>query len=214
MSELRLRRHWVPLGFRMLALAVCLGFGYVVVMAYRNPAEWGEYIRVMIPPFVLASYWLLAFAFNLRSVVVTPDRVRVMSWPFPTRPPQSVDRDDIRLCYTRNVVNYHEGVEIENFYTTGVETGKGAQIDVAGPFKTSVESIQSANDIVRVLNEVPNRKTISIYTVKPAGDAGHKWRTLLWGAVFLLAILAGAVWEVQHSTWKRPPPPNAEAFPR
>jgi hypothetical protein len=196
MDRLHVRRRWAPWPFAVLAAAVGGIFTWAVVGAYRHPEVWGPGIRVFIPPYAIGCYWLLAVIFNVRSVVVTADRVSVATWPFLTRLPQVIRRDNIQCCYARHIVNFDEGREIERFNTAGIETTSGTQIDVFRPIATEQEAMRSAYDISRVLNQVPGRPPIDTRSVLPRGDRSHKWRTLAWGAVFILAILAGAAWEV------------------
>src|SRR5262245_29214321 len=135
MSELRVRRRWAPWMFGVAAGVLGLVFGWIVVWSYFRLDTDGQAIRVFIPPFTLGCYWLLATAFNFRTVSVTPEGVRVTLRPFPTRARQFVRRGDIRQCYARNISYHEDGVELENVFTAGVETRRGVQIDVSGPYK-------------------------------------------------------------------------------
>jgi hypothetical protein len=198
MSELRLRRGWAHWGFRVLAGLSAIGFGCLIVAAFRDPRSWGEGIRIIVPSYVLACYWALAIVFNSRNTLVTPDFVRVMGTPFPTRRRRFLRRETIRRCYARNIVFSEDEVEISNFYMAGVETERGEPVDLFGPFPSSAEALRSAGEIAQVLNEIPGRQPIGVDSIPTTVDRSHIWRAIAWGAAFLLAILAGAVWEISQ----------------
>lgn len=179
-----------------------IGAIYVAVISWGKPEDAGQSIRIVIPALVLCLYWTLAIVFNMRTTVVTPDRIRVRVRPFPTRPGHTIERGDIWHLYVRQHHDRGEDGDIlETFYIVGVETTDREQIDLR-PYKGSDRAVSRARDIAAVLNSVPDRSPIVIRP--PSGDSSktrrqRAWRVLIWGGAFILAILLGGAWEIANT---------------
>lgn len=86
------------------------------MQSYTHTETWGRGIRVVIPSFIVAFSWTLATVFNMRTAVVTADRVL----------PVAATRSTAARCdcaARATIVNYEDGQDLENFYSAGVETG-------------------------------------------------------------------------------------------
>jgi alkylated DNA nucleotide flippase Atl1 len=193
----RLRQHhrWAPWWFvALLGLPYC-ALAYAVVLAVVDPAKGGEGIRLFLPLFGIFTYWVLAVTLNMRTAVVTPTGVSVRLLPFPIGNGQKIKRADIAVCYCRHIVEYEDDQEIENFYTAGVETTKGQQIDVYIPIATAAESHRAAYEIGRILNANPAERPIPVHTVvRAAHDATFLRQALAWSGILIVAVLVGAFW--------------------
>ena len=201
MQPLRQHHRWTPWWLATLFGVLYIPLAYAVVLAIVDPKSGGEGIRIVIPLFAILSYWVLALVANFRTAVVKPSGVRVSMFPFPVGTGQWVNRADVAVCYARHIVEYHRGVEIENFFTAGIQTGKGQQIDVYVKLKTAADALQFAHDIGRVLNANPAERPIDVRTVpRAATDSTFRLLGLAWLAATFLAVLLGAAWELKYGT--------------
>ena len=90
-----------------------------------------------------------------------------------------------------------DGHTVADFYTSGVETAKGQQVDVFGPFTTRAAAMGAANDLARVINEGAGRRTVEARAVPQSlSDPSYKRQIAVWLAAFLSAIVIGGIWEV------------------
>ena len=178
-----------------------LALAYAVGLAVLDPAKGGEHVQLFLPLFAFFSYWALAVVFNMRTAIVTPKGMTLTLLPFPIGTGQKVQRARIALCYVRHIVEYEDGVEIENFYTAGVETNEGQQIDVFIPLDTENEANHAAYQIGAVLNAGPAERPIPVHTVmRTSHDATFVRQAIVWSILLLFAVAAGVVWDSMSST--------------
>jgi hypothetical protein len=196
--ELRVTRRWAHWGFGLVLGAVMLGFGNGIIATLRHPEQLGEGIRIIIPPYLVLLYPVLAVIANYKTAIVRPDGVMIKVRPFPTKFDVRVDRGDIRLAYARTLISRDEGQEVGRAYSAGVETRQGLQFDVTGPQQTIEVALMRAEDIARILNVSNPRHQIKAAVAAPiANDPGVKRRMLTWMGAILIAVLVGAAWEIK-----------------
>jgi len=201
MKRIRRHHHWTPWWFATIFGGLYAPLAYAVGLAIIDPARGGEGIRIFIPMFSIFSYWVLALVFNFRTAVVDPKGIRVTLFPFPAGNGESVKRADIRACYMRHIIEYEDGAEIENFYTAGVETRKGQQIDIYAQLDTESEASQAAYDIRDVLNANPADLPIPVHTVdRTPVDSKFARMAFIWCGLLLLAVFVGIYWEFSSGT--------------
>ncbi len=196
--QLRVRRRWVhPLVSIVAGILVAI-FAPIIWVTLKDPATFGEGIRIIIPPFFLFLYLAVALALNFRIATVRPDSVKVSVPPIPMLRSITVDRNDIRHAYARTVVNHdEENKETERYFSAGVETRQGRQVDVTGPQPTLKMALERAEDIARILNAGQHRHAIpAIEAAASPDDSNHKTLVLIWMAAFIGLVLIGAAWEI------------------
>jgi len=195
--QLRVRRRWVhPLVSIVAGILVAI-FAPIIWVTLKDPATFGEGIRIIIPPFFLFLYLAVALALNFRIATVRPDSVKVSVLPIPMLRSITVDRNDIRHAYARTVIVIGEDFkEFDRHYTAGVETTQGRQVDVTGPQPTLQMALERAEDIARILNAGQHSHAIQATkaTANP-DDSNYKPLMLLWIAGFIVLVLIGGAWE-------------------
>jgi len=178
-----------------------LPLAYAVGLAVLDPAKGGEHVQLFLPLFAYFTYWVLAVVFNMRTAVVTAGGMTLNLRPFPIGNGQKIERDRIAVCYVRHIIEYEDGVEIENFYTAGVETKEGQQIDVFVPLETENDGNQAAYRIGEVLNSDPTVRPIPVHTVvRTSQDGTFLRQAIVWSILLLLSVAVGIVWDVMSST--------------
>ncbi len=208
-TELRYSHRWVH-WYVVLVIALVLSpFIGVALYCAVTPEPWPEAARIAIPIALPAFYLILQFAFNRRYVTITPDGVRVTNGPFPGGIRLRLRRDQIANCYLRQVVDFAEGREVDRYFVVGVQTTGSKIQDVSGRFGTEMEAREEAYKIRGILNAHPSAAAVQ---VAPATGSPFvsSWRfvVVMWALVFLLATIAGGVWENDHSTWRPTPRPR------
>jgi len=188
MEKLRLHQRWMALPWGGFGIAIALVFAAVGVYSLIMYPEEEPSVRVAIPMYALALYWVVALLCNRRTAVVTAQGVRVSVWPFRVGPPRRVKHDNIRHCYIRKITTYDDGTVLESYYSVGVEAIDGEQIDISHPHNTAVEAMLLANQITHVLNEWPGRSPIEVRQVAQIPEK----RETLWTLALLSLWLAPA----------------------
>ncbi len=209
-STLRFSTGWAPWYVVVVTAFVAFPFVGVALYCFLTPEPWPEAARIAIPIALPALYLTLQVACNRLYVTVTPDGVRVSNGPFPGGLRQNIRRDQITSCYLRRIVDFVDGHEVDRYFLAGVEL-KGATIqDVSGPIKTAMEAREVAYPIRGILNALPSARSVDIAAVSGTMSPPSGWRLLvvIWILVFILALVLGAYWEIDHSTWHRPPVPT------
>ena len=195
--QYRVRRRWVHPILSIAAAILVLIFAPLIWLTLRDPAAYGEGIRIIIPPFCLFLYLALALALNYRVATVTPASILVSVLPIPMLRSIKIDRNDIRLAYARlNIVRDEDLKEISRNYSAGVETTQGRQIDITGSQPTSKLALERAEDIARVLNAGQHSHPIPAVEApaKPESPVA-KATLLLWTFAFMALVLVGGAWE-------------------
>jgi len=206
---MRVHQRWMALPWGVYGVAIALVFAVIGVYCVIMYPEDKPSVRVVIPMYTLALYWVFALLCNKRIAAVTPQGVRVSMWPFLVRLPRRVKRDNIRHCYIRQVDTYDEGTILERYYSTGVETLDGEQIDISHPHNTAEEAMLLANQVANVLNQRPGRSPVEVRKVAQIPEKREVLWTLallgLWLALFIAAIFVGFAWEEEIERVRRAP---------
>ncbi|MEP7364599.1 MAG: hypothetical protein ABI972_15190 [Acidobacteriota bacterium] len=201
MSRLRLTQRWIPLPWGVFGVVLAFIFGGIGAYSWLYPED-GPTVRMAIPLYAVALYWVFVCLINRRTAVITPRSLWEIVWPLPVQLPRSTQRGDIRHCYLRNVTTFDDGVKLETYYTAGVETMGGRQIDVSSPHETEEEAAQIARHIAGVLNAESGGPMIKVVWVEQLPTRTEVIRKLLlalfWLAVCIAAIFAGAAWEQEY----------------
>ena len=195
--QYRVRRRWAHPILSIAAAIIVLIFAPIIWLTLRDPAAYGEGVRIFIPPFCLFLYLALALALNYRVSTVSPASVLVSVLPIPMRGSIKVCRNDIRLTYARmNIVRDEDLKEISRNYSAGVETTQGRQVDITGPQPTLEMALERAEDIARILNagQQPHAIPAVEAPAKPEAPV-TKATLLLWTFAFMALVLIGGVWE-------------------
>ncbi len=195
--QYRVRRRWVHPILSIVAAILVLIFGPIIWLTLKDPATFGEGIRIFIPPFCLFLYLAIALALNYRVATVSPASVLVSVLPVPMLRSIKVDRNDIRHAYARMVIVRDEDLkEMSRYYSAGVETSQGRQVDITGPQLTSKMAIERAEDIARILNIGQHSHAIPAVEAPAKPEAPvAKSTLLLWTFAFMALVLIGGVWE-------------------
>ena len=198
-EQLVFTRRWAPWWLAPILLIGYALYGRVLVNSVMTQ-ETG--VRMMIPPYLVSGWLILAAAANLRRSVVTPNGVRVSNMPFPCWPGPRMARQDIWIVYARRltqVISYERPSATETTYWAGVETSKGRRIDVSGPFTTMERARKDAEHIAGVLNRNAEGRRFDVGSASAASNAdGRAWRVKVftWMAAILMALAVGMYWEV------------------
>lgn len=192
----RVRQRWMswPWGIFGLVFAVIFGgVGLYSLAAYPNerPSAW-----LAAPMYGLAVYWVIALLCNQRTAVAGPDGVRVLVWPFFVRLPQRVRREEIRSCFICRVGIADEGTLLEVYYTVGVETRGGRDLEM-GVFVTAAEGERVAGELAAALNRAAGQAPVGVVSLdEMRGQAvGKVMLGLFWLALFIGAVFVGVALE-------------------
>ncbi len=182
----------IPYGVYGIILAVI--FGAIAVISWLNPED-GPSVRMVIPMYLFSVYWVLVALFNIRTVVITPQEVRDIVWPFPVHIPRRTKRSAIRHCFVRGVTLMDEGTVLETYNMVGIETLAGLQIDVSGPHDAIHEATQAAAEIAGILNieirDVPHSPTRRELV-------SRMLRMSFWITIGFYSLYLGISWEESH----------------
>ncbi len=199
MREMRVRQRWLPVPYGVYGVLLAFVFGGIAVAALLHPED-GPSVRIALPMYGIAVYWVLAALVNVRSVFIREDRVAEYVWPVPIRLPRWTRREEIRYCTIRRVVVFDDGTALEVYYTAGLERLDGLESLVSGPHKTREEAEAVAREIAGVL-QVP---VVEVDQIPKRGQviriilAGVFWLTLAVTSVFV-----GAAWDEEYQRGRR-----------
>jgi len=198
MQALRIERRWVRWWIGCIAGGLVGLFGWVIYRTLQMPNSEDQMIRVFIPFYAVGAYLGLAFMVNRRVVLVTPDKVAFRNGPIPLGLSQTVQRGDIALCYLRYVFIRSRKYGDEKYYSAGIETVRGHQIDTSGRLQAKEEAWKAASEVAQALNADPRYTAVSVEyrNVAPITPV-HKRLVLIWWAILTLAIFVGGYWEVK-----------------
>lgn len=158
-------------------------------------------VRLAVPAFGLVLYVIFALLFNWSTCVVTPKGLTVNVWPLIVRPPRRFKRDKIRFCFIRKVSTIDDGTLLESYFSVGVESIKGLQVEISYPHNSAGEAMQLANQVASKLNQLPGARLIEVQEVEQLKMTAEVLATLaligFWLVLFIAAILAGFEWEVR-----------------
>ena len=189
-----------PLGVRLLLLVLLAILSFAVYHGTRPDANgrWELGIRIFIPVFALIVYLLIAVIVNRRRVRVDADGVRTYFDPLPGFASESIPREQVRLCFLRNVQGFADGQQVENYWATGVETAQGRQILVRYPFETSELALIDARNLADVLNQHPQHSRVEVRTPSATvpSDLSPAKIIFFWFVLFMAAIAVGGAWEI------------------
>ena len=179
-------------------LAGYLGFGWALIQSLDRQ---GQFVRIFLPPFFLLGALVLPAALNARIIPAGPEGVKVWNGPFPKGRNVTVTRVDILYCNVRTQYSYFEGdsgtssAEVEN-HLAGIDT-IGGQIDIAYPYLKMEDAMAAAQWLADGLNQDRTLRSVPVTTARRDPETNSNWRrqVLAWGGLFILALLAGAVWE-------------------
>lgn len=199
MREMRVRERWLPVPYGVYGVVLALVFGGIAVAAWLHPED-GPTVRIALPMYGIAVYWVLAALVNVRSVSIREDRVAEYVWPVPIRLPRWTRREKIRCCTIRKVVVFDDGAELETYFTAGLQTVDGLESLVSGPHNTSGEAEAVARKMADVLqvpvveaDQLPGqRRAIRIML------AGVFWLTLA-----VISVFVGAAWDEEYQRGRR-----------
>jgi hypothetical protein len=199
-EQLVFTRRWAPWWLGSILLIGFVFYGRVLVHSVMIQ-ELG--VRMMIPPYLLSGWVILAVAANHRRSVVTPDGVHVSNMPFPCWPGPRMSRQDIWTVYARSltqVISYERPNATETTYWAGVETAQGRRIDLSGPFTTIESARKDAEQIAGMLNRNPDGRRFEVGPSSPGSSADQRtWRVkaFTWLTAFLVALAVGIYWDMQ-----------------
>ena len=196
-SSLRFRQRWTPWWLAVPILGVYLVFGGVLLWSFHEP---GQQVRVILPAYLILGILVLPATLNSRIINVGSHGVKVTNGPFPRGRKVDVARDDIWACnvrvqHTAFSSRYGKTTWVPN-YLVGIET-RNKQIDVAYPYLKVEEARKVVERMAAALNADRSLRAIPITNAsfEPDTNAGWRIKVLAWLGVFLLAVLAGGVWE-------------------
>jgi len=166
MEKLQVRQRWMPLPWGAITLAIMLVFAATGTYSTIYYPDDKPSIRVIMPMYALAVYIVFALIINWRTTVVTPRGLSLSVWPLIVRPPRHLTRVNIRHCYTRKVSIYDDGTLLESYYSAGVQSIRGEQIDISTPHSTAEQALKAATRIANVLNQAPGQTPIEVRQVE------------------------------------------------
>ena len=200
--------RWAPWYVALVTAMVASPFIGVALYCSVTPEPWPLAARIAITISLPALYLALQVAFNKRYVTVTPDGVRVSNAPFPGGVRRNIRRDQIASCYLRQIVDYTDGIEVDRYFLVGVRFEGSKVEDVSGPIRTEMEAREVAYKIRGVLNAHPSAKPVDVSPVPGLVPTALALRLLFvaWFLLFVLALVIGAAWELNHVNWQRSAP--------
>lgn len=204
MNPLRIANRWAPLPLLVLPVAY-FAFGILIYLAWTNPEHYGEGIRILIPVYVLFSYWMFAVAANQQVLIVTREGLRLRILPFPTGGGGSLTREQIRAVSIRNIRSPRKHGPRRGYYLLVAESME-EELEIAGPYPTHEAAVTVGQTITTLWRQPPNG--VSIPLIPGNGDGfrrRHRKRVLIWMVLCILAVLGGGWWETSsHEPWRPP----------
>lgn len=198
---MRKTQRWLPIPWGVYGSVLAVIFCGIGVYALLHPED-GPSVRLAIPLYVVAVYWVVACLVNRRTAGVKPQGIWVLVWPVPVLLPRRISREKIRHCYVRRVSVIDEGTELETHFSTRVETLAGHLIGVCDYQKTEADAAGVAQEVAGILNQAPGGKRIEIFEVGQSPTRAEAWRIVLrglfWLMILLVAIFLGALWDLEY----------------
>jgi hypothetical protein len=202
METMRVQQRWMslPLGVFCMGFSLLMMANGIYSLVYFPDEE--PSVRVAIPLFGLGLYWAFALLCNRRTTSASANGVRVSVWPFFVRPARRLKREQIRHGYIRQVNITDERTLLERYYTIGVETHAGEQLDLSTPHFVYQNAWEMSQQMVRVLNQAAGHQPLSVVLVAQIPPRKEVILTLVlagvWLAIFIGSIFVGFAWEEER----------------
>lgn len=198
MQELVIRKRWAPWWLALGAAVLSAIFGWTISRSLSIGENGEEGIRIFISLCLVGAYLALAIIVNVRKTEVSPNGLKIWVGPLPVGSSISVPRAEIALCYARHYIGYHKKAVVDSFYTSGIQTTDGRQIDVTTHIKMPDQALRVAQDLAEALNDpISPVSRIDAGWVQFSPDRSHRAQVLIWAFLFVFAVIVGAFWDVQ-----------------
>jgi hypothetical protein len=196
---MKFRQRWMPLPWGVFIGAFMLVLTWIGVYSSIYYPDDKPSLRVFLPFYGVGVYLAIALLVNWRTVVVTPAGLSVSVWPFLIRMPRRLRRDQIRYCYIRKVDIYDEGDHLETYYSAGVQSLAGEQIDASTPHSTAEGANVAARQIASILNQFNAGPPLEVWEVQQLPEPREVLAILtlmaVWLAIAIAAVFIGFEWE-------------------
>ena len=185
-----------------LMLVIAAFFGWVIYETHNKPVTPGVWSHVIIPPYGVWIYLVLACLLNSQSVLANRDRIVVSTGPIPLGPNDVIPRERIAFCYYYSIMATSDGGSDEPFaigHVPGVETREGRQVVLVEPFSDINSARNFAYAIAGALNEAGAGSPVNVSFLNDARtDPVGTRRAWLWAGIWAGAFAAGTVWEITY----------------
>jgi hypothetical protein len=202
-KSLHFQSRWAPWWLALIAaaLSVPILLALAVSLFQIHDLEPGQ--RIVLPVITLVLYLCLGAACNRKTVTISPASIRIRLLPFPTGPSQTIARTAITHLFTRQTRIKKRGVRIEEFHSAGAATTDGVAIELQ-TLPSAEAATESARQTLHVLNSTSSQPPLGLYNDDTTPTSGlPKRRIALWLGLYLLAVLAGAAWEIASEPPRR-----------
>jgi hypothetical protein len=200
MAEFRDKRRSAPWWMCALMLLITAFFGWVIHENHGKPLSPGVWSHVIIPPYCLWVYLVLASLLNSQTILVSRDRVTVSHGPVPLASNEVIPREQIAFCYYCGIMASADSGSDAPFpigHVPGVETKVGRQVVLMEPFDKIDSARDVAHSIARALNEGSAGPQVIVKELDdPRSDPRGTRRAWIWAGIWAAAFGAGAVWEI------------------
>ncbi|MCX6608497.1 MAG: hypothetical protein NTV52_33590 [Acidobacteria bacterium] len=190
---LRFSTRWAPWYVALICAAIVSPF----YAAYTGPND--EFTGIAIAISIPATYLLLQLACNTHRVRVYPDRIRVSDGPVPHWFPRTIPRAEIQSCYLDYIVQSSKRRGHSDYYLAGVVTTQSEFVKIAGPLSPEDAAVDAARQFAAVLDSQSGHRPLEIRWESSDRASSMRLLVAVWLALFLVAILSGAYWELSRS---------------
>ena len=183
-------------------LIVAVFFGWVICQTQGRPVSPGVWSHVIIPPYGVWIYLVLACLLNSQSILVTPDRILVSNGPIPLGPNENIPRERIAFCYYYSILTSSDNGGDEVFaigHVSGVETREGRQVVLVEPYSSLNSARDFARAIAAALNDGSVGLPVAVRVLEEARpDPVGTRRSWIWAGIWAGAFAAGTAWEIAY----------------
>jgi hypothetical protein len=198
MSDFRVVRRLATWWQCAILIAFDAGLGWIVQMGLQSTNS-GPWIRVLIPPYALLLYATLAALINRRSVIVTPEHLKMDNAPIPLGEGRElIPRDKVAFVYYYPVTTISDGGDhVVLWHTCGIETRDGRDVEVFGSFNDAESAHAAARHIADAFGAPGNNYSIPVRSIGALRDHSADNRTgWIWAGCTIAALAVGTVWAI------------------
>ena len=139
MPPLHRKEPWAPWWVKLIFTALYVPMA--VAVATSTPADRRN---VVLLPFVVLTYLLIALLFNKNHATITPTGVRTTLRPFPLGTGHNIPRAEIAHLYIAHVRVKKRGTVLEEIHSFGGTTRAGASIDLQSAYPSLDPALKHA----------------------------------------------------------------------
>lgn len=190
------KRRLAPWWMCLFMLLIAAFFGWVISETYGKPVSPGVWSHIIIPPYFIWLYLVLACLLDKQAILATADRIVVSTGPIRLGLNDTFPRDRIAFCYHYSIVDQSDGATATIGHVAGIETREGRQVVLVEPYSDPACARTFAETIAAALNQRGDTKIEVRALQDPRPDPVGTQRAWLWAGIWIAAFASGIVWEL------------------